>query len=355
MKPTKKTQVEILSEKITSSENETDVKNQELSDLIQDVEQELDKYDINGRIEEYLRQSDKYNFISSKWNLGYLKDNIKRLTLLESELKRRTKTSPLYDRIFTYLKTYYDKDYKQVSKYDLNQLIVEYSKQLDKVGIIYSGTLKKAWNTQKEIEMQKDKFTNSLAESRVDLQRLSEQNSTLEQKYQTLENVLAKMSKNDPNYFYIRNLKTKVFTNLYAIKSERRVKQLKIDFYEQQYHILDLASKMLSYIVMNAQAGLNYVLNMNDTVKSLTNAFGDIRDLTKNMGYLNEGLKSLYGGLTTLWNSSFENVKSMGNMTKRDVLSKNFGLNPNLESEIKSLISDSIDFLDDEYLSSLSG
>jgi len=127
-----------------------------------------------------------------------------------------------------------------------------------------------------------------------------------------------------------------------------------MNFYEQQYHILDLASKMLSYIIMNAEAGLNYVLNTNETVKRLTTAFGDIKQLTKNMGYLNEGLKSLYGGLADLWNSSFENVKQMGNMTKVDILSKNFGLDSNLEADIKSLIADSMDFLDDEYLSSIS-
>ncbi len=348
----KKTAVEILTEKISSHENKTeDVR---LQELIGEIEDELEKFDLDARIESYLSKHKYCDFHSYKWNLGYLKENILRLTLLESELKRRTKTAPVYKRLFTYLRKSYDKDYREILKYGLNELVVEYTKQLDKVGTIYSGTLKKARDTQKQIEHQKDKFTNSLMESRADLSQLSERNANLAEKYQTLDNLLRNLNKNDPNYFYLRNLSTKLFTNLYAVKSERRVSQLKMNFYEQQYHILDLASKMLSYIIMNAEAGLNYVLNTNETVKRLTTAFGDIKQLTKNMGYLNEGLKSLYGGLADLWNSSFENVKQMGNMTKVDILSKNFGLDSNLEADIKSLIADSMDFLDDEYLSSIS-
>ena len=352
MKSDRKTDVEILTERISGHENKTE--DAKLHELIDEIEEELEKFNLDERIENYLKQNNNYNLESYRWNLGYLKENILRLTLLESELERRTKTAPMHKRLFTYLRKSYDDEYRQILKYDLNELVVEYTKQLDKVGTIYSGTLKKAWDTQKQIEHQKDKFTNSLIESRVDLTQLAERNLTLEEKYQLLESKLRSMNKNDPNYFYLRNLRTKLFTNLYSVKSERRVRQLKINFYDQQYHILDLASKMLSYIVMNAEAGLNYVLNMNETVKSLTTAFGDIKQLTNNMGYLNEGLKSLYGGLSDLWNSSFENVKQMRNMTKMDILSKNFGLDPNLEADIKSLISDSMNILDDEYLSSIS-
>ena len=351
MNPAKKTQVESLREKIFYE----DTPNQEINEeeFIKKVQEELDGFDLDEKIEQYFTKYKNYNATSYRWNLNYLKENILRLTLLEAELKRRTKSTPFHKRISTYLKMAYNKEYKEFLKYDLDDLVLEYTKQLDKVGTIYCGTLKKARDTQKQIQQQMDKFTYSLLNSNSTLDKLSEKNAKLEEYYSTIETMLSKLNPRDEKYYFLRNLKTKLFTQLYAVKSERRVSQLKMMFSEQQYQILDLASQMLSYIIMNAETGLNYVLNTNETVKSLTTAFGDIKELTHNMGYLNNGLKSLYTGLADLWNSSFENVKEMRNMTKTDILSKNFGLDPNLEANIKSLIADSLEILDDEYLSSL--